>query len=175
MKKSILGIICVILVIAFSSFCINANASNNIVNIENGWNYHSDVDEMDGSTSKGAIIISSNIVEFESPYDGGSKLAIIIHGSENVSVVGIGIINGKFNFNEDDGINYVRVRFDNDTPILFLTEPSDDSSDLLFLKLSNTKEFIELAKKAKTIKIEAPFFGEDWRAFTFNAKKPLVW
>lgn len=174
MKKSILGLICVILVIAFSSFCINANASNTNANVKNDWNYSSYIDKTDGSMTKRAFVFSSNVVEFEPPYDGGSELAIMIYGSENVSVVGIGIINGKFNF-EDDGINYVRVRFDNDTPILFLTEPSDDSSNLLFLKMSNTKKFIELAKKAKTIKIEAPFFGEDWRAFTFNSEKPLEW
>lgn len=174
MKKSILGIICVILVIAFSSFCIDANAANPNVNVKNDWNYSNYIDKTDGSMTKRAFVFSSNVLNFDPPYDGGSELAIMIYGSEKVSVVGIGVIHGEFNL-EDDEINYVRVSFDNGAPILFLTEPSDDSSNLLFLKDYNTKKFIELAKKAKTIKIEAPFFNEGWRAFTFSTNKPLEW
>ena len=61
----------------------------------------------------------------------------------------------------------MRVRFDEAAPIKFSTnEPSDGSSDMLFL--NNAKKFIKLAKQAKTIKIEAPFYQEGNRIFTFQ-------
>lgn len=172
MKKNILGIICVILVIAFSSFCINANASNNNVNAKNGWVYTNHVDEMDGSIIKGAYIVSSNVAYFDSPYDGGSTLGIGIVGTEYDGLVSIWISDGQFISDEYNGTNYVRVRFDNDAPINFSTrEPYDYSNDMLIIK--DSEKFIKLAKKAKTIKIEASFFTEGSRVFTFNINKPL--
>lgn len=196
MKKSILGIICAILAIAFTNSCNNATKANTsendtiaVVNdtvavdsvgsldneIKNGWNYESEIDEMDGSTTKRAIVVSSNIVEFDFPYNGGSTLGICVRKTKKYGTdVMISISNGQFVSSEYNGTNYVTVRFDNNAPIKFTTvEPSDYSNDLLFLE--NSKKFIKLAKNAKTIKIEAPFFNDGWRVFRFNAKKPLKW
>ena len=185
MKKNILGIICVILVIAFANSCgnstrvgSNANDSTAIADsldsvIKKGWVYRSSVDEMDGSTSKMAIIYSSNVVEFDPPYEGGSKLHIaVLNSKENGTNVGIVISNGQFSVSELDGTNYVRIRFDEDAPITFSTiSPLDGSFDTLFLE--NPKKFIKLAKNAKTIKVEATFFTEGSNIFTFNTEKPL--
>lgn len=196
MKKSILGIICAILAIAFTNSCSNstkANVDENdtiaIVNdtvavdsidsldseVKNGWNYESEIDEMDGSTTKRAIAVSSNIVEFDFPYNGGSTLGICVRKTRKYGTdVMISISKGQFVCSEYNGTNYVTVRFNNNAPIKFTTvEPSDYSNDLLFLQ--NPKKFIKLAKNAKTIKIEAPFFNEGLNVFTFKTKKPLVW
>ena len=198
MKKSILGIICAILAIAFTNSCNNATKANTNKNdtiavdsantndstaiydslnneFKKGWVYKSEVDEMDGSTTKKAIIESSNAVEFDFPYNGGSTLGICIRKTKKYgNEVMISISNGQFISNEYNGTNYVTVRFDNNAPIKFSTvEPSDYSSDLLFLE--NSKKFIKLAKNAKTIKIEAPFFNEGSYVFTFDTNKPLVW
>ena len=196
MKKSILGIICAILAIAFTNSCSNstkANVDENdtiaIVNdtvavdsidsldseVKNGWNYESEIDEMDGSTTKRAIAVSSNIVEFDFPYECGSTLDICIRKTRKYgNEVLIGISNGQFVCSEYNGTNYVTVRFNNNAPIKFTTvEPSDYSNDLLFLQ--NPKKFIKLAKNAKTIKIEAPFFNDGWRVFRFNTEKSLKW
>ena len=82
--------------------------------------------------------------------------------------------NGQFSANEFNRTNYVTIRFDEDAPIKFSTlESSDGSSDILFLE--SPKKFIRLAKNAKTIKVEAPFFRDGWRVFTFNTNKPLEW
>lgn len=196
MKKSILGIICAILTIAFTNSCNNTTKSNAnetdtvaVVNdtiavdsagsldseVKNGWNYESEIDEMDGSTTKRAIVVSSNVVEFDFPYNGGSTLGICVRNTKKYGTdVMISISKGQFISNEYNGTNYVTVRFDNNAPIKFTTvEPSDYSSDLLFLQ--NPKKFIKLAKNAKTIKIEAPFFNEGSYVFTFDTNKPLVW
>lgn len=192
MKKCILGIICVILVIAFANSCGNSTKTNVNVNdstaidstnvddsldseAKNGWSYENEVDEMDGSTTKRAIIESSNEVEFDFPYQGGSTLGICVRKTKKYgNEVLISISNGQFLCNDYNGTNYVTVRFDNNAPVKFLTtEPADYSSDVLFLE--NSKKFIKLAKNAKTIKIEAPFFDNGSYVFTFNANKPLEW
>lgn len=183
MKKSILGIICAILVIAFANSCGNSTGTGSNANDSTAiadsldsvskkeWVYQNSVDEMDGSIIKGAYIVSSNTVDFDFPYSGGSNLRIIIAGDCGV---GVSISKGQFNSNEINGTNYIRVKFDNSVPIKFSTLSSlNGSFDLLYLK--NSKKFIKLAKKAKTIKVEVPFFRDGWRVFTFNTNKPLEW
>lgn len=137
--------------------------------------YQSQVDEMNDSKSKFASIVSDNIVNFDFPYQGGSDMTITVRNTKKWGTdVYISISKGQFICNEYNGTNYVRIRFDNGTPIKFTTnEPSDGSSDLLFL--TNRKKFINLAKKAKRILIEAPFYQEGNQVFTFTVDKPLEW
>ena len=170
MKKNILGIICTILVIAFSSSCINANAANTNVNAKNSWNY-----EIDYSGRIRAYVDSYNAVDFDPPsdYDGASELVIMVSNSKNYGYdVIIGDYYWHFFYDKLNKTNYVRVSFDNGTPIKFLINLAGDSSEKS-LYLKNPKKFVELAKKAKTIKVEAYFFDKSWRAFMFNTEKPL--
>ncbi len=139
------------------------------------WEYTTDTDEMDDSKSRFASLISDNTVDFDSPYDGGSSLRLTVRYMKKYGTdVYITISRGQFICSEYEGTNNVRVRFDNGPAIRFITnEPSDGSPDILFL--NNAKKFIKLAEKAKTIKIEAPFYQEGSRVFTFTADKPLKW
>lgn len=139
------------------------------------WNYTTDTDEMNDSKSRFASLVSDNTVNFDFPYQGGSSLSLIVRNMKKYGTdVYIKISSGQFICNEYQGTNNVRVRFDDAAPIKFSTnEPSDGSSDMLFL--NNAKKFIKLAKQAKTIKIEAPFYQEGNRIFTFTVDKPLEW
>ena len=139
------------------------------------WNYFTDTDEMNDSKSRFASLVSDNTVNFDFPYQGGSSLSLIVRYMKKYGTdVYIKISSGQFICNEYQGTNNVRVRFDDAAPIKFSTnEPSDGSSDMLFL--NNAKKFIKLAKQAKTIKIEAPFYQEGNRIFTFTVDKPLEW
>ena len=132
------------------------------------WNYFTDTDEMNDSKSRFASLVSDNTVNFDFPYQGGSSLSLIVRYMKKYGTdVYIKISSGQFICNEYQGTNNVRVRFDDAAPIKFSTnEPSDGSSDMLFL--NNAKKFIKLAKQAKTIKIEAPFYQEGNRIFTFQ-------
>ena len=140
-----------------------------------GWDYTTDTDEMNDSKSRFASLESDNSVEFDFPYQGGSSLTITVRYMKKYGTdVYIKISKGQLISSEFEGTNNVRVRFDNGSPIKFTTNsPSDGSADMLFL--NNAKKFINLAKKAKTIKIEAPFFQEGNRVFTFTIDKPLEW
>lgn len=139
------------------------------------WEYTTDTDEMDDSKSRFASLISDNTVDFDSPYDGGSLLRLTVrHMKKYGTDVYITISRGQFICSEYEGTNNVRVRFDNGPAMRFITnEPTDGSPDVLFL--NNAKKFIKLAEKAKTIKIEAPFYQEGSRVFTFTTDKPLKW
>lgn len=139
------------------------------------WNYSTETDEMNDSKSRFASLTSDNTVDFDFPYQGGSYLNLTVRYMKKYGTdVYIKISSGQFICNEYQGTNNVRVRFDNGSPIKFSTnEPSDGSSDLLFL--SNAKKFIKLAKQAKIIKIEAPFYQEGNRVFTFTVDKSLEW
>ncbi len=142
---------------------------------EKGWEYSENIDEMTSSKTLFATIVSDNSEEFDFPYGGGSDLYLYVRTSKKFGKdVYIKISKGQFICSEYQGTNYVNVRFDEDAPMKFRTsEPSDGSADLLFL--GNSTKFINRAKTAKTIKIEAPFFQEGWRVFTFTTDKPLVW
>lgn len=139
------------------------------------WNYSTATDEMNDSKSRFASITSDNTVDFDFPYQGGSSLTLTVRYAKKYGTdVYVKISSGQFVGNEYEGTNNIRVRFDNGSPMKFTTnEPSDGSSDLLFL--NNAKKFIKLAKKAKTIKIEAPFYQEGNRVFTFTVDEPLKW
>ena len=137
--------------------------------------YDTQIDEMNDSKSKFASITSDNTVDFDFPYQGGSYLKITVRYTKKWGTdVYISISQGQFICNEYEGTDYVRVRFDSGKPMKFSTnEPSDGSSDMLFL--SNTKKFISLAKKAKRIRIEAPFYQAGNQVFTFTVDKSLEW
>lgn len=139
------------------------------------WNYSTDTDEMNDSKSRFASLVSDNTVNFDFPYQGGSSLILTVRYMKKYGTdVYIKISSGQFICNEYQGTNNVRVRFDEAPPVKFSTnEPSDGSSDMLFL--NNANKFIKLAKQAKTIKIEAPFYQERNRIFIFTVDKPLEW
>lgn len=142
---------------------------------EKTWDYQTQVDEMNDSKSKFASLVSDNMVSFDFPYQGGSDLSITIRYTKKWGTdVYITISKGQFICNEYNGTNSVRVRFDDGKAMKFsTTEPSDGSSNMVFL--SNPKKFINLAKKAKRILIEAPFYEEGNQVFTFTVDKPLEW
>lgn len=81
---------------------------------------------------------------------------------------------GQFDANEYAGNNHVTARFDGGSPRRYIvTEPSDGSSDYIFIQKKS--DFISRCKKAKSIKIEAPFYQEGSAVFEFTVTKPLVW
>jgi len=54
-----------------------------------------------------------------------------------------------------------------------LSEPTDNSSDTLFV--TDASEIIDQLKKATRVVIELPFYQEGNRQFTFEVKTPLAW
>ena len=144
-------------------------------NVNNEWEYDSKDDEMTNSKSYFATISSDNGEVFGFPYDeeGGSHLTVTVRQIKKYGTeVLFGISKGQF-LTDIDG-QYVSVKFDDNAPKKYKTYSADDGSlDVLFI--DNAKDFIAKAKTAKTIKIEAEFYQEGNRVFTFTADKPLKW
>lgn len=139
--------------------------------VNNEWEYDSKDDEMTNSKSYFATILSDNGEVFAFPYDeeGGSHLMVTVRQTKrNGTDVILGISKGQFNG------QYVSVKFDDNAAKKYKAYSADDGSlDVLFI--DNDKDFIAKAKTAKTIKIEAEFYQEGNRVFTFTADKPLKW
>ena len=138
-------------------------------NANNEWEYDSKDDEMTNSKSYFATILSDNGEVFAFPYDeeGGSHLMVTVRQTKKSGTdVILGISKGQFNG------QYVSVKFDDNAAKKYKAYSADDGSlDVLFI--DNAKDFIAKAKTAKTIKIEAEFYQEGNRVFTFTADKPL--
>jgi hypothetical protein len=140
-----------------------------------GWEYTTEKDEMRDSKNRYATLISDNYAMFDAPYDGGSSLSITVRYMKKYGTdVMLQINPGQFNGNEYEGTNYVTVRFDGGSPRRYTFNESDDGSpDVIFI--NKKSDFIARCKKAKSLKIEAPFYQEGNVVFNFKVNKTLKW
>lgn len=124
--------------------------------VEN-WAYETDEDKMTGKSVYYARVLSTNTVEFDFPYGGGSQFKLLLRNKEGVNKVLLSVSKGQFMGSY--GGKKVRIRFDEDEPFLVsFNEPSDASSDVIFLKPE--AKIIEGIKKAKKMLIQAEFYQE---------------
>lgn len=132
------------------------------------WKYSETEDEMIDKPIYFAYIESENKVDFDFPYDGGSRLAFIIRESPQYgNDMYIKISKGQFNAGIDG--DKIQIRFDNDEAFTIkCSSPSDLSADQLFLRSSEFDRILKLIKESKTMKIKAEFFDEGTRTFRFN-------
>lgn len=124
--------------------------------VEN-WYYQTDEDKMTGKSVYYAQVTSTNTVEFDFPYGGGSKFKLLVRNKEGQNELLLSVTKGQFMGSY--GGQKVRIRFDEEEPFLVsFNEPSDASSDLIFLK--SIPKIIEGLKKAKKMLIQAEFYQE---------------
>ena len=139
-----------------------------ISNWSSSWQYRESIDDISDQLISQATVISINQVNFGFPYDGGSRLVLSLRKHPRLgNAVSIGISNGQF----DD--QSVMVRFD-DNPAFQVScsEPSDHSSNLLFL--GNHSRLVSELQRAHSMKIEVQFYGEGNRVFSFDVSG-LIW
>lgn len=132
------------------------------------WQYETSKDEMRGIESKFATTVSTNTVDFDFPYNGGSKLILALRkrGSEVDVMVSItkgqilcGVQNCEAAFKFDNG----------EVQSVTMSEPDNHSSDLLFIAYDKTEsKIISQLKNSKKLVIEIPFYQEGKKQFTFD-------
>lgn len=129
------------------------------------WVYNEYKDKMTDKTIKMASVTSTNSLDFEFPYDGGSTGDLVIRQKGKSVDIYLQISKGQF-ITSVDG-NTCGIRFD-DKPMMRISysEPSDYSSDLIFLG-SESKVLAGL-KSAKTTKIQVEFYNDGNRVLEFN-------
>jgi hypothetical protein len=113
-----------------------------------------------------AIVESTNKLDFDAPYDGGSTATVTLRNQDKTNDILLQIDKGQFMCDITDGCT-INVRFDNNTALKFTgSESSDGSSTLLFI--SPEKKFISNVKKAKKIIVEAEFYESGLKTMEFN-------
>ena len=132
------------------------------------WQYETSKDEMRGIESKFATTVSTNTVDFDFPYNGGSKLILALRkrGSDVDVMVSItkgqilcGIQNCEAAFKFDDGA----------VQSITMSEPDSHASDLLFVAYDKTEsKIISQLKNSKKLVIEVPFYQQGKKQFTFD-------
>ena len=132
------------------------------------WQYETSKDEMRGIESKFATTVSTNTVDFDFPYNGGSKLILALRkrGSEVDVMVSVtkgqilcGIQNCEAAFKFDDGA----------VQSITMSEPDSHASDLLFVAYDKTEsKIISQLKNSKKVVIEVPFYQQGKKQFTFD-------
>lgn len=138
--------------------------------IENrpNWTYSEDEDKMEGTKQFFANCTSTNTVDFEFPYDGGSTLDIHIRNLRSENEALITVSKGQFMTSIGDSES-LKVKFDNEKPMSFTySSASDGSSDVIFI--NNSSKFISKLKKAKKVMLEVGFFNSGRKVLEFETE-----
>lgn len=138
---------------------------------EASWEYHSSVDKMRGTTASFASVESENQVQFDFPYNGGSRATITVRSrqEDGLSVM-LRVSKGQFTCFM--GCT-VAVKFD-DGKVQNFSATGTDSGDSAVLFIESEKRFVAALLKSKRTIIEAPFFQTGRRQFEFNTSG-LTW
>ena len=139
------------------------------------WEYSEKEDEMDGGKKRWASLQSDNYINMDFPYEGNTYATLCVRYMKKWGTdVYVKIERGQISGNKFNGTNYVRIKFDEGTPVKYTYEEAGDGSpEIVFLR--NPKGFIDKAKKAKKIKVEVPLFQEGIRVFDFSVDESLTW
>lgn len=135
------------------------------------WEYETSNDEMRGIEKQYAYIRSTNKVEFDFPYEGGSNLRITLRRDVGKSTdIMFTISKGQFTCNTFSGDCYASVKIDdNAVEEIQLVGTSDHSSEVLFIESEQDSiKFIQQLLKANKIIVELPFYQEGRQQFKFD-------
>lgn len=135
------------------------------------WSYSENKDELRGSTDYFASVVSTNEVNFDFPYSGGSRLQITVrkskaHGQDVI----FSISDGQYVCGIYDCSGM--ISFDGAAEKLSLVPPADHDPKTLFAKFSDA--IIQKLQSADKVIVELPFYQEGNRQFTFDTKN-LKW
>jgi hypothetical protein len=141
--------------------------------IPGNWHYSQDTDKMDSSLTQLANIISENSLALGFPYAGENRGHLGVRKEKKSGLnVWFNIDKGQLICNSYDGCQ-IDVRFDDAPPIKFHgVGPADHSSNTVFLQPEG--KFVELAKKAKQIRVAATIYQAGTQILEFSTE-PLVW
>lgn len=134
------------------------------------WEYSRHMDEMTSKMEYHASIESTDVLYFDFPYDGGSKVTIniVFDGSPLVYLT---VDKGQFPVSIG-GDETLKVKFDNEVFTYSFSNSGDHSLDNIFI--NNVSSFINRLKKSTSLVIETSFYSEGVRTIHFIVGG-LVW
>ncbi|MCP2041060.1 hypothetical protein L1281_001654 [Neisseria sp. HSC-16F19] len=137
------------------------------------WNYSISKDEMRDETLYTAFLESENTIYLPFPYNGGTKLTLILRDSpKNGNDIFFSIPNGQLHCGHRGCT--VPIKFD-DAPIeeipMVNAEFSTKQGDAIFVADSKTRNLLSMKlKNSESMMIEIPFFQNGYHQFKFNTK-----
>jgi hypothetical protein len=137
-----------------------------------GWTYRKGKDNL-GAVTQNAVVMSTNDVDLDFPYRGGTVLVIQLRRQPKFGTDVILRVNkGQLlcQYHDCKAI----VRFDESKPKVFEANKSDDYSDELIF-IQDTAGFIEELKKSKKAIIEVQFYRNKKCSFEFNVDHLNFW
>jgi outer membrane lipoprotein-sorting protein len=131
------------------------------------WSYDQQEDKMTGGTTYLASVVSTNTVNFSSPYNGIQNARLTLRSDVKYGKdVIFRIEKGQILCNSYDSCT-VLVRFDDEKPTQYsATPPSDNSSETIFI--SNYGKFVDKIRKAKLVRISPTVYQEGSPVFEFD-------
>jgi len=140
--------------------------------VKSNWQYSEDADKMTNEKMFFASCVSTNEIEFEFPYNGGSNFTLTLRNIGKGNEIVLQVSKGQFM----PGImssEYCRVKFeDGETVKYTYNSAADGSADVIFL--DNSTKFLTKLKTAKKLMIEAPFFDAGRQVINFDVEG-LTW
>jgi hypothetical protein len=151
---------------------MNATAELQAPSPPSDWDYSESFDQVRNATIYHASLESENAADFDFPYQGGSKLTMTVrwHPKYGQDVI-FKISKGQFVCGVEDCSG--TINFGSGPQTISLSEPTDNSSDTLFI--SDASDVIDQLKKTKRVVVELPFYQEGNRQFTFEMTSFLAW
>lgn len=138
------------------------------VAVKQNWKYGESVDKMTNAKKYNATCQSTNKIDFEFPYNGGSSFWLILSNEENVNYVILKVSKGQFktSFGSSESC---RIKFDNEEPMdLTYNSPKNGSLDYIFFDHSDA--FIQKLKTSKKLMIESVFFRTGGKIIEFDTE-----
>ena len=148
-------------------------AAQSVADVGSQWSYNESQDEMRSAKTRYALVTSDNSVDFSFPYAGGSTLTLQLRQRpQDGFQILLSISSGQFLCNSFSN-STITVKFD-DGPLrkFGCSDTSDGDSTVIFVE--SPKTFLKGLRKAKKTTIEADFFQEGSRQFTFDTAN-LKW
>ena len=137
------------------------------------WEHRSYTDQMTGKPAKTASLESSNELSLDYPYQGSNGGRLTVRQSPQFGLDAFIEIERGQMLCGVDGCT-MPVRFDDGKPQNFsMVSAADHSSTILFF--SNTKRFIEQARKAQTIRAGVNLYQGGQPGLVFETPVPLEW
>lgn len=129
------------------------------------WAYSQEIDQVRQKTVFYAENVSTNSVDFEFPYAGGSTLKLTVrkHPQWGEDVI-LQISDGQFVCGIYDCKG--TINFGSGPESITLNTPEDHDSKTLFIR--GAAKTIEKVKRSETVVVELPFYQEGNRQFTFS-------
>lgn len=146
----------------------NSDKTKKLTEVKSNWNYSTDEDKMSGDKRFFATTQSTNEIEFEFPYNGGSTFKLIVRNMGKGNEVLMTVSKGQF-MTSIMSSEKCRIKFDDGKAMNFSFNSANDASmDVIFF--NSTNKLITKLKIAKKVMIEAPFYDAGRQIIYFDVE-----